>query len=305
MSALERVETDALRDFVPRHPYFVGVDSDGCAMDAMDRKHVAAFAPAFVSAYGLEPVADLATETWAFVNLRSTTRGLNRFLALLRTLELLRGRPDVRAAGVDLPAPDALRAFASSGLPLSDAGLERFAARHPDPAAALALAWSRDVNARVGDVVGTLAPFDGVRDALAAASAVADCMVVSAANGASLREEWAAHDLTRYISLVAGQEHGPKADQLREATVGRYAPGHVLMVGDAPGDRDAAALAGALFFPIRPGREVESWRVFADEALPRFVAGTYDGAFQQDQLDLFADVLPADAPWDASTDTKE
>ena len=38
-----------LVDFVPTKKYFVGIDSDGCAMDAMDIKHQECFTPCSVS----------------------------------------------------------------------------------------------------------------------------------------------------------------------------------------------------------------------------------------------------------------
>ena len=38
------------------------------------------------------------------------------------------------------------------------------------------------------------------------------------------------------------------------------------MIGDAPGDMKAARANGALFFPINPGHEDESWERFYDEA---------------------------------------
>jgi superfamily I DNA/RNA helicase len=46
------------------------------------------------------------------------------------------------------------------------------------------------------------------------------------------------------------------------------------MIGDAPGDFKAAKSNHALFYPIVPGREEESWQRFYEEALERFFAGT-------------------------------
>ena len=45
------------------------------------------------------------------------------------------------------------------------------------------------------------------------------------------------------------------------------------MVGDAMGDYDAAMANGALFYPIDPGFEDQSWQRFFEEALPRFFNG--------------------------------
>ena len=58
-----------LADFVPTKDFFVGIDSDGCAMDAMDIKHLECFTPASILAWDLQPVSTLARETAIFVNL--------------------------------------------------------------------------------------------------------------------------------------------------------------------------------------------------------------------------------------------
>ena len=100
-------------------------------------------------------------------------------------------------------------------------------------------------------------------------------MVVSATPAEALRREWKEHDLEGHVALIAGQELGSKKEHLALTTGGRYEPDRVLMVGDAPGDRDAATANGVLFYPIDPGFEDESWRRFHEEALPRFFAGTY------------------------------
>ena len=70
------------------------------------------------------------------------------------------------------------------------------------------------------------------------------------------------------------------------------------MVGDAPGDRDAARANGVLFYPIDPGHEDESWRRFHEEALPRFFAGTYAGDYMAAQLARFEALLPDRPPWE-------
>ena len=137
-----------------------------------------------------------------------------------------------------------------------------------------------------------------VRESLAALAGKADVMVVSATPGEALRREWEEHDLARHVALIAGQEMGSKAEHLATAAAG-YDRGKVLMVGDAPGDRKAAEANGALFYPIDPGREDESWARFHDEALPRFFAGTYAGPYMAEQVARFERLLPATPPWAA------
>jgi hypothetical protein len=82
-----------LIDFKPRQAFFVGIDSDGCAFDAMELKHKECFIPTIVKVWGLQAVSKYARETCEFVNLYSKTRGLNRWIALTRVFDLLRIRP--------------------------------------------------------------------------------------------------------------------------------------------------------------------------------------------------------------------
>jgi hypothetical protein len=99
------------------------------------------------------------------------------------------------------------------------------------------------------------------------------------------------------MTLIAGQEQGTKARHLELAAKGKYADDHILLIGDAPADRDTAAVAGVLFYPINPGGERESWRRFRDEALGRFLDGTYAGTYQDALVAEFAALLPVTPPW--------
>ena len=96
---------------------------------------------------------------------------------------------------------------------------------------------------------------------------------------------------------MPGQELGSKKEHLPLAAGGRYESDKILMVGDALGDLEAARHAGALFFPINPGCEDESWQRFFEEGLPRFFAGTFAGDYMNTQLDQFLDLLPERPPW--------
>ena len=95
----------------------------------------------------------------------------------------------------------------------------------------------------------------------------------------------------------AGQEMGTKTEHLKYAAVGKYAAGKVLMIGDAPGDFQAARKNGALFFPINPGREEQSWERLHGEALDRFFTGGYAGDYEAKLVKEFDACLPERAPW--------
>ena len=113
----------------------------------------------------------------------------------------------------------------------------------------------------------------------------------------ALLREWAEHDIERHTALICGQEMGTKREHI--AVLGEtYPRDHILMVGDAPGDLRAAQANGVLFFPIIPGDEELSWKEFVSEALDRFFAGTYSGAYETRLLDRFDRALPESPPWE-------
>jgi phosphoglycolate phosphatase-like HAD superfamily hydrolase len=284
-------------DFRPTTSFFVGIDSDGCAFDAMDIKHKECFTPNTIKHWRLQAVSSLARQTAEFVNLHSTWRGQNRWIALVTVFDLLAARPEVIERAVEVPTGDALRRFIASGYPLSDNGIRAYAAEHPDPELDRAVAWSDGVNAAIAEMVVGVPPFRYVRESLQAMQRSVDLMVVSATPVEALEREWAEHGLAEYMDLIAGQEAGTKAQHLQEAAKGRYADDHILLIGDAPGDRDAARSQGVCYYPINPGQEAASWRRFHDEALPRFLSGTYAGAYAEGLVAEFEALLPSTPPW--------
>ncbi len=112
-----------LKDFTPEKDFFIGFDSDGCVFDSMEIKQKECFCPAFVNNFDMQGAQKAARETWEFVNLYSKTRGVNRFLAVLRAVELLAQRRDVRARGVAVPEMKGLRAWTERETKLGEATL--------------------------------------------------------------------------------------------------------------------------------------------------------------------------------------
>lgn len=284
----------------PRKAFFIGVDSDGCAFDAMEIKHKECFTPATIRCWGLQAVSRYARETAEFVNLYSRWRGGNRWPSLVRVLDLLAQREEVKERGFSVPATDRLKEFLASGRPQSDAGLRQWAGAHPHADFDRALGWSQAVNDAIAAMVHGVPPFPFVGDCLVAMKNQADLMVVSATPVEALEREWSEHGLAAHMGLIAGQELGSKQQHLELMAGGRYAKDHVLLVGDAPADRDAAHAAGALFYPINPGAEAASWKRLRDEAAGKFFAGTYAGAYEADLITAFEKLLPETPPWQVS-----
>jgi len=290
-----------LKAFKPKHDFFVGVDSDGCAFDTMEIKHKECFIPNIIKHWDLQPVSKYAREAAEFVNLYSKWRGINRFPALVMVFDLLRERPEVIKRGVKPPKAPYIRRFIDSGIPLGEPGLKLMIRKTRGKAARRELQkaykWSRAVNDTVADIVHGVPPFPYVKESLKKLSKKADIICVSATPGEALRREWKEHGIARYAAVIAGQEMGKKSEHLALTSRGKYPRNHVLMIGDAPGDLKAARENDALFYPINPGHEEESWQRFYEEALDRFLNETYAGAYEKKLIEEFDKLLPETPPW--------
>jgi phosphoglycolate phosphatase-like HAD superfamily hydrolase len=291
-----------LQAFYPEKAFLVGVDSDGCVFDSMELKHKECFCPAFINNFGLQAVGKPARETWEFVNLYSKTRGLNRFKAVVETIKRLNERPEVRAQLGRTIATEELDVWIATETRLSEKVLGQYIQTkrddlEPNSILLQALNWSIDVADAVKKIVHDLPPIAGARTALEILSAGADCLVVSQTPCADLIREWHEHDIARFARIIAGQEQGTKSEHLAMAAGNKYADNHVLMIGDAPGDHQAAADNGFLFFPILPGRERESWQEFLTNGLSRFYGLTFAGPYQDGLLKAFHQSLPQTPPW--------
>jgi phosphoglycolate phosphatase-like HAD superfamily hydrolase len=288
-----------LRDLRPQHEFFVGIDSDGCAFDSMEIKHKECFAPSTIKYWNLQPVSKYAREAAEFVNLYSKWRGINRWPALVMVFDLLRERDEVIRRQVEITRANSLRAFiAQSKYPHSNDGLKAYMRECPgDTELEQGLRWTEGVNAAVADMVRGVPPFPYVRESLEEMRDKADMIVVSATPTAALESEWGEHHIAQYVRIIAGQELGSKTQHLKLAAAGTYPPDHILMIGDAPGDMDAAKANNALFYPINPGDEERSWQRFYEDAMERFFDGTYAGEYEAGLIAEFERYLPETPPW--------
>lgn len=293
---MDSTTINPLTRFQPSKEFFIGIDSDGCVFDSMEIKHKECFTPMFIKHFHLQAVSKYARETWDFVNLYSKTRGANRFPALSRALNLLRERPEVKARNVVVPDTQALDEWLARETKLGNATLAS-EVKGGNQGLAQIKVWSDAVNACVEDIVHGVPPFPLVRESLLKLTERADAMVISQTPTPALEREWAEHNIEKYVKLIAGQELGTKTEHLKYAAMGRYAPGRVLMIGDAPGDFKAAKANGALFYPIDPGREELSWKRFEEEALHRFFEGTFAGDYEAKLIRDFDALLPEKPAW--------
>lgn len=257
--------------------FVVCIDSDGCAMDTMGVKHIRFFGPLAAREFEIQQ-QEIFLEEWNRVNLFSLTRGINRFKGLLMALEYAK-----QQLGETIGDLSVFAKWCQETTSLSNASLSEAIAQQDDKVMKKALKWSQAVNAGIEtELVGEDKPFDGVREALEQISQVAEIAIVSSANSEAVNSEWQRHSLMPYVSEFFGQERGSKAAAISEIIADGYDKEKIMMVGDAPGDLQAALDNGVYFYPILFGKEKESWEELVKVVIPQFIEGTYDDdSYQQ------------------------
>ncbi|MEG1549102.1 MAG: HAD family hydrolase [Ruthenibacterium sp.] len=269
-------------------PYLICVDSDGCVMDSMESKHRKFFCPLLIETWDLQANAALVTDTWMEINLYRDTRGINRFAGFALLLQTIGNKLTLPCS-----AAPALQWIAQQKAP-SHRQLEEDVRLHPTPALQRLYTWSCRVNNAIAQDDAPSHAFPGAAHCISTLAQQADILVVSSANRLALETEWRQENISKYTLALLGQDDGSKK-QCIAAYKDAYAPEHVLMIGDAPGDFFAAQSNHILFYPIIAGREIQSW-VQAQASLVHFFNGTYSGTFQNTQLSDFFHNLHSDMP---------
>ncbi len=289
--------SEILKAMKPEKNFFIGIDSDGCAFDTMEIKHKECFCPAFINHFNLQAVSKYAREAWEFVNLYSRTRGTNRFLALIRAMDLLREREEVSRRNQMVPLMHSLIEWVKVESKLGNPALKNVIDSNPDRDLTVVYNWSTDVNRAVEKIVRNVSPFPLVKESLEEIQKLADSIVVSQTPIEALEREWKEHEIAGYVKMIAGQEMGTKTEHIQYAAKDKYADDKILMIGDAPGDLKAARDNKVLYFPVIPGREELSWEKFYNEGLDRFFNGTFKGDYEKMLIDEFFTYLPELPPW--------
>ena len=286
-----------LEELKPEKEFFIGIDSDGCVFDTMEVKHKEFFCPNTIKYFGLFAISKYVRETWDFVNLYSVTRGINRFPALVKVMDLLAERPEIQEMGFKLPDMEPLREWTGRETRLGNPVFKEYVKNNPHPSLDPVLKWTLALNEDIAKWLRNTPPFPFARKSIERLSRLADAVVVSQTPLEALTREWEEHSIDRYVRAIAGQELGTKTEHLTMAAKGRYPDDRILMIGDAPGDHKAALGNNALFFPVVPGQENRSWKLFYEEALDRFIAGTYKGDYQDRLISEFRKSLPEKPSW--------
>ena len=137
---------NVLQELKPTKEYFIGIDSDGCVFDTMEVKQKEFFIPNAVKYFGLFAIAKYVRETWEFVNLYSVTAGTNRFPALVKVIDLLTERPEIKEIGFKLPDMEPLREWISKETKLGNPAFKEYVKNNPHPALEPVLKWTLAVN---------------------------------------------------------------------------------------------------------------------------------------------------------------
>ena len=260
--------------FVRKHDYLVCVDSDGCVMDTMNCKHFHCFGPCMVTEWGLEAWKDEILKRWNVINLFSMTRGINRFKGLAMALG------EINAKYKPIEGITHLQHWADIAPALSNDAVAAAAANADCEEAKTvfekALSWSKAVNASIVKLPEELkVPYDGAKDGLAAAHTFADVAMVSSANRDAVEEEWGKFGLLEHTDIVLAQDIGSKAACISEMLKFGYDLDKVVMIGDAPGDCDAAEKNGVWYYPILVNHEKASWDEAIATAFGKLQSGDY------------------------------
>ncbi len=123
-------------------------------------------------------------------------------------------------------------------------------------------------------------------------SEFANIAIVSSARSKAVIEEWTKHGLLEYVDIMCGRESGTKVECIRKLKKSAHYTGHeVIMIGDVPGDYEAAWENHVLFYPILPHKESMSWKRFKDEGATKFRTNTYAGKYEDELIEAFKQSL--------------
>ncbi|HAT4072606.1 TPA: HAD hydrolase-like protein [Clostridium perfringens] len=278
--------SNILDNFNKQKDFLICIDSDGCAIDTMDIKHIKCFGPCMVTEWNLEEWKEPILERWNEVNLYTLTRGINRFKGLAVALI------EINEKYITIEGLNEFVKWTEETKELSNESLEVEIEKTNNICLKKALEWSKSVNKSI-DLLSDdeKCPFEGVKEAIILAKKVADIAIVSSANEKAVLDEWNKHGLLENVDIVLTQNIGSKSYCINKLIAKGYSRNNVLMVGDALGDLKAAEENEALYYPIMVRKEKESWIRFSKEALERFTSNSYYGEYQEKVIAEFKENL--------------
>lgn len=273
-----------IHTFKKTKEYLICIDSDGCAIDTMDIKHIKCFGPCMINEWNLETWKDEILRSWNEVNLYTKTRGINRFKGLAVALA------EINEKYTKIEGIDEYLNWINNTKELSNESLENEIKNNKGNLICIkkALNWSIEVNKSIDRLSDEeKVPFEGVLEAIKKAKNFADIAIVSSANEKAVLEEWEKHGLLNDVDIVLTQNVGSKAYCISKLLEKGYDKGNVLMVGDALGDYEAAKNNGVLYYPILVKKEKESWKQFTVEVIEKLIDKSYKDDYQEGVINKF------------------
>lgn len=271
-----------LDDYTKKKELLVCIDSDGCAIDTMDIKHIKCFGPCMVAEWQLEEWQEPILKSWNDVNLYTLTRGINRFKGLEVALV------EINEKYTKIEGLDEYVRWANETKELSNESLEAELAKTDNVCIRKALEWSKAVNLAIDELSDDeKVPFGGAKEALAEISKYADVAIVSSANRKAVLDEWEKNELLEHVDIVLTQDIGVKSYCISKLMEKGYSKEKALMIGDALGDLGAAEKNDVLFYPIMATKEAFSWNRFTNEVIAKFVNGEYTREYEKQFIDEF------------------
>ena len=276
-----------IEEYLKNKDYLVCVDSDGCAMDTMDVKHIKCFGPCMVQEWNLYNWEKDILTRWNDINLYTLTRGINRFKGLAKALT------EIDQKYVKIEGLADMVDFAENSKELSNDALKKAIENNPQSTSLKkALAWSVAVNKAINELdESEKLPYKRVNDALAYAHERADVAIVSSANLDAVLEEWQKHGLLKHVDIVLAQNCGSKAHCIGELIKKGYDNKKVVMCGDAPSDMQAAQKNNVHYYPILVKKENQSWDNFIQVGLNNLIEGKFDEKYQEELNKFFLENL--------------
>ena len=276
-----------IEEYLKNKDYLVCVDSDGCAMDTMDVKHIKCFGPCMVQEWNLYNWEKDILTRWNDINLYTLTRGINRFKGLAKALT------EIDQKYVKIEGLADMVDFAENSKELSNDALKKAIENNPQSTSLKkALAWSVAVNKAINELdESEKLPYKRVNDALAYAHERADVAIVSSANLDAVLEEWQKHGLLKHVDIVLAQNCGSKAHCIGELIKKGYDNKKVVMCGDAPSDMQAAQKNNVHYYPILVKKENQSWDNFIQSGLNNLIEGKFDEKYQEELNKFFLENL--------------
>lgn len=256
--------------------YAFCVDSDGCVMDTMTPKHRFCFGPEAIKMWNLLPWEKEAEKRWEEINLWQKTRGINRFQGIYRFLYEFRGKI---SEADELPR---LEHWLQTTGEYSERALAEEVKKTGSKLLQQVLDWSDKVNESINQITKEKTRvFTGAKDIISRICKETDIYIISSANREAVCREWEEASVLNYVTECMTQEKGTKCECLKKVCALGYESSHVLMVGDALGDKESADVAGIPFFPILAGKEEESWQEGRKSAFPAWLNGNYTKEMRQ------------------------